>query len=408
MVKCGVCSIDEYPFTCKYCGKDFCSKHRLPEDHNCEGINKDNVFSKTKPIRERNHENEGHYIGNPSRYTKRHRSRRRRHKKRRYRPKRRYLTYRRKKQFLKIILLVIVMYLIYHNWGSIATFFTESWENETYEEGPGITTEIEEEVKQIEEVGEENNIKLINGEKRMFDYTLKGKNSYIKFTVYPELNDHLASLDRAIWGYGPLPSDEDFIFRNLDNEEQKDELLKLVEKIKEESSNQDERARIAISLVQTIPYDWTGFRTGDLTGRYSYEVLYDDAGVCGEKSELLAFLLRELGFGVALFRYPDHQAVGIKCSSEYDYQSSGYCFIETASPSIITDSKGDYIGLGRLGYPENTIEISDGKELLGVKEEYEDAKLFQKLTSNPDPYLSEYEYSQWEQLIEKYGIEIGN
>ncbi|MCW4048387.1 MAG: site-2 protease family protein [Candidatus Bathyarchaeota archaeon] len=38
MVQCDKCGKDEYmPFRCKYCGGYFCSEHRLPEMHNCQG-----------------------------------------------------------------------------------------------------------------------------------------------------------------------------------------------------------------------------------------------------------------------------------------------------------------------------------------------------------------------------------
>ena len=37
---CDFCGkpIDGLPFTCKFCGGKFCSKHRLPEEHNCPGL----------------------------------------------------------------------------------------------------------------------------------------------------------------------------------------------------------------------------------------------------------------------------------------------------------------------------------------------------------------------------------
>lgn len=31
---------DGLPYTCKFCSQDFCSKHRLPESHDCEGLRK--------------------------------------------------------------------------------------------------------------------------------------------------------------------------------------------------------------------------------------------------------------------------------------------------------------------------------------------------------------------------------
>ncbi|WYM78953.1 rhomboid family intramembrane serine protease [Methanolobus sp. ZRKC2] len=37
--KCWICGREEHiPFKCRFCGKVFCSKHRLPEQHACEGL----------------------------------------------------------------------------------------------------------------------------------------------------------------------------------------------------------------------------------------------------------------------------------------------------------------------------------------------------------------------------------
>ncbi len=39
MTKCTICSKEELlPFICKYCGRQFCAEHRLPEIHNCSRI----------------------------------------------------------------------------------------------------------------------------------------------------------------------------------------------------------------------------------------------------------------------------------------------------------------------------------------------------------------------------------
>lgn len=41
MVKCDYCGDDVYlPFRCSYCGGYFCSKHRLPEFHDCTGLHR--------------------------------------------------------------------------------------------------------------------------------------------------------------------------------------------------------------------------------------------------------------------------------------------------------------------------------------------------------------------------------
>jgi membrane associated rhomboid family serine protease len=38
MSECSECGKQTMSFTCRYCGKKFCAEHRLPENHNCEGL----------------------------------------------------------------------------------------------------------------------------------------------------------------------------------------------------------------------------------------------------------------------------------------------------------------------------------------------------------------------------------
>ncbi len=40
--KCLSCGkdLEGLPFVCKFCGHSFCTKHQLPENHNCEGLDK--------------------------------------------------------------------------------------------------------------------------------------------------------------------------------------------------------------------------------------------------------------------------------------------------------------------------------------------------------------------------------
>lgn len=48
MTKCGYCKQDitGLPFHCRRCNKDFCPKHRLPEDHNCPGLKRGNIYQR--------------------------------------------------------------------------------------------------------------------------------------------------------------------------------------------------------------------------------------------------------------------------------------------------------------------------------------------------------------------------
>jgi len=81
--------------------------------------------------------------------------------------------------------------------------------------------------------------------------------------------------------------------------------------------------------VQHIKYDANSFnelrfdpsKSGQpYIGRYPYTILYQNwGGICGEKSFLLALILKELGYSVALMEFDDihHMALGIKAPSLY-------------------------------------------------------------------------------------------
>jgi len=245
---------------------------------------------------------------------------------------------------------------------------------------------------------------------RTFEYVVRGEKGEIEFTVYLGLKNYLSGLPRYYICNPDCPSDSEIQLRFLDDPQQRKMLMNLVNKIKSKTNESDEQVRIAVSLVQKIPYDWEGFQTDSDYIRYPYEVLYDNRGVCAEKSRLLAFTLRELGYGVVLFEYSaeNHMAVGIKCPVEYSYKKSGYCFIESTSPTIITDSEGDYIGAGKLSSTPIVIKISDGKSFDSVFEEYNDAKEWNSIYNDNGPILDSYTYSRWVYLVKKYGIEFNN
>ena len=247
---------------------------------------------------------------------------------------------------------------------------------------------------------------------KFLSYTLRGKSEMISYVVYSGLNNYLAGLSRTYICNPNCPSDTQIQLNYLENEEQKNQLILLVDSIKSKAKQPDEQARIAISLVQEIPYDWDGFKTNQLTDRYPYEVIYDGKGVCGEKSRLLAFLLREIGFGVVLINYElqEHMAVGIKCPLEYsqvNYQNEGYCFTEATQPSIMTDNQAEYVNTGKLTTKFSVIPVSGGMLMSSASEEYNDARQWiqlNELAKSSGGILDQYQYSLWQRLVRKYGV----
>lgn len=242
---------------------------------------------------------------------------------------------------------------------------------------------------------------------KKFPYVLHGQEDYVIVVTQEELSDYFYELPRSIEYVDEPPTLRDFMLKNIDDELQREQLLLIVKDIQSRSSNLSDQARIAISFVQLIPYDLDSYNLNNLHGRFAYEVLHDATGVCGEKSELLAFLLRELGFGVAIFNFEDenHQAVGISCSDEYDYLDSGYCFVETTQPTILTMIPQNYVGVGSLTSTPQVVEIASGNELAGVNVEYVDALLLQDLHSR-GPVLEKADYDAWVSLVNTYRLRV--
>jgi hypothetical protein len=143
-------------------------------------------------------------------------------------------------------------------------------------------------------------------------------------------------------------------------------LLPLVAEIYNLGKSNSERFDIAVSLVQSFEYSASEkeayfYGVPIEYSRYPYEVVYDQKGICGEKSQLLAFILRDMGYDVVLFYFPieNHEAVGVKCSRG-DFRDTGYCYIETTNIFEIGIDPADVIGTGEFT-TFDTIFISDGK-----------------------------------------------
>jgi len=246
-------------------------------------------------------------------------------------------------------------------------------------------------------------------------YILRGNEYEINYTVYKGMAEYLSELPVFInYNGSSAPSRTDFKLRNLNEVEQRQLLLPLLAEIQNRAHDKEEQARIAISIVQNL--DWgfsdkkTVYRGTTLPySRHPYEVLYDSEGVCGEKSELLAFLLREIGYGVVIFynQEENHESVGIKCPVEESWHNSGYCFIETTGPSIITDNSIEYVGGLKIESKPEILFISDGDSLSNDMYEYKDAKTLNEIkeTINGDSFFfNPIKFMTFNKLEKKYGL----
>ena len=250
-------------------------------------------------------------------------------------------------------------------------------------------------------------------EERYFEYVLNGEKGIINITVYKGILNHFTNKSRIITYKGERPSLKDFILKDINDSVQKQALMPLVVEIQNIAKDKDTQAKIAISFIQRIPYgnlqEQVLFnRKGIQDYRYPYEVVYDNKGVCGEKSELLILLLKELGFGTASFyyKYENHVAVGIRCPIEKSFNKSGYCFVETTGPSIISAHQNNYIGSTILTTSPEIIPITEGISLSDNLDDYEDSEKWIYLNKllEKDGYLNYFRTIERDKLIKKYGL----
>lgn len=243
-----------------------------------------------------------------------------------------------------------------------------------------------------------------------FNYTLRGEQKQINAIVYGGMTDYISNLSKVIsYSNGETPLRSDFKLRNLNDVNQRQLLLPLLIEIENSAKDRNDQIRIAVSLVQNIPFgesNKTSLLLGGITtnySRYPYDVLYDGMGICGEKSELLAFFLKEMGYGVVFFynQAENHESLGVKCPARYSHYGTGYCFIETTGPAIISDSKIEFVGGIKLQSEPEIILVSNGEGIGDDFYEYKDAKTLERLRGSS---VALFKKARLNALEEKYGL----
>lgn len=177
----------------------------------------------------------------------------------------------------------------------------------------------------------------------------------------------------------------------------------LVENIKQVASdnsfNNDQTLELATCFVQNIPYNeerGTQVVTdgnSSMSEQFPYETLYKNTGICTDKTYLGSLILQKLGYGTAIFVFPDkeHMSLAIKTPNGYTDFGSKYSMMELTSvgfapgqvPSGIDDGNGrasltikkidkvnaadnpNKIAVSKPTYisdPTLVIEVNDGKE----------------------------------------------
>ena len=257
------------------------------------------------------------------------------------------------------------------------------------------------------DVGKENRSVQL----RDWIYVLRGNRGIVTAPLYKEIYEYQQTLEdksrcyRYIGDFTPCNSEEthNYYMSYLNEKQQVYGMDQLIDQIRSQTSDPDDQVRIAVSLVQNIPYQKDVEDIYNI--QYPYETLYRNSGVCSDKSVLLVYILRDLGYESAVlsFRDENHAVVGIRTQPDYTYKQTGYAFIETTNPAIITDSNSRYTEIGTLSSDPMVITLSSGKSLDNLTEEYGDASAYTQIMNNGHNN-SPLVYREWETLVWKYGL----
>lgn len=223
---------------------------------------------------------------------------------------------------------------------------------------------IENKVRQY--VGSKNNlvetVKLpapADPVKIVYQWEYNGQQYLIEENLFKSYYDFYAALPTTYSYYeGELAQnwEEEYFNMFLAHPNEDKTISELAIKIKELGAendlSDDQIVELVLSFVQNIAYDevkakkilskndLNQLEDAENAPDYPYEVLYKKTGICSDKSLLAYSLMRELGYGVAIFVYDaeNHMSIGIKCPEKYSTYGSGYCYAETTNP-------GNKIGL---------------------------------------------------------------
>lgn len=173
---------------------------------------------------------------------------------------------------------------------------------------------------------------------KTFTWKFKQKTHTVTLPLFANYNQYFQEQPRVVTYRGKIPENwQEQIYVNVLSLNDSDGFTELVDYLnktrREEKMSNDDFADFVITFVQTIPYDYESLADPNRQVRYPYQTLFDQTGVCSDKTLLAAKLLARFGYGVALFLFDNenHMSLGLQCPKETSSYLSGYCYVETTA-----------------------------------------------------------------------------
>lgn len=175
---------------------------------------------------------------------------------------------------------------------------------------------------------------LENPKTTTFNWTYKNQKFSLSQTYYQSVDEYYAKKQKGVFEGQEEKDINQYLYINEKDSSLDDLLVGLKEKSSNKNFTSDEFLEYTAAFVQSIPYDSEKAKNDTLHPRYPYEVLYENKGICSDKTFLATILIRKLNYGSAIFFYKDqeHIASAVKCSEDNSNYNSGYCIVESTAP----------------------------------------------------------------------------
>lgn len=226
----------------------------------------------------------------------------------------------------------------------------------------------------------------------------------INVTLFQSVYEAYKKTPREIRGYVLPENSTELIIKNvlnLNSAEGFEEIYTYFDPI----TKNDDFAELVTDFVQNISYDYEKLEAPDFTIKYPYETLYDQKGVCSDKTLLAAKILDHYGYGVALFLFEkeEHMSLGIQCPKTSSSYLSGYCYLETTGAEEIGVAP-EILGDERLASQPQVLAISKGREYGRAEENMKEEVERREHCRKVEPAIAVFQdkEKEVEDLLERY------
>lgn len=166
--------------------------------------------------------------------------------------------------------------------------------------------------------------------------TYGGKNIELKETLYQNIANYYKNYDffkRSKY----LKNEEfdQFVYSNSKDRTIAKIAADIKATAKENNLNDDQTMELTTCFIQNIPYDHqkgeevlSGGGNTPSTEQLPYHTLYEEKGICTDKTYLGSALLKEMGYGVGMMVFEDHMSLGVSVPSGYSSFNSKYAIME--------------------------------------------------------------------------------